>query len=78
MLYVLSSIHQSFNKQWGYVQITDTNLYPLPISFTKFYTGVASPDIQNGSAIGVNCSNMSNVTLYATQESYKRYIVIGL
>ena len=64
--------------QWGYVQITDINLYPLPISFTKFYTGVASPDIKNGSAIGVNCSNMSNVTLYATQESYKRYIVTGL
>ncbi|WP_204966356.1 hypothetical protein [Megamonas hypermegale] len=50
----------------------------MPIAFTKWYTGVASPDIKIGGIIGVGCSNMSKIELSTTIESYKRYIVIGL
>lgn len=66
------------NKQWGYIQITEDSLYSLPIAFTKWYTGVASPDVKIGGIIGVGCSNMSKIELSTTIESYKRYIAIGL
>ena len=66
------------NKQWGYIQINEDGLYPLPIAFTKWYTGVASPDVKIGGIIGVGCSNMSKIELSTTIESYKRYIAIGL
>ena len=62
----------------GYIQINEDSLYPLPIAFTKWYTGVASPDIKIGGIIGVGCSNMSKIELSTTIESYKRYIAIGL
>ena len=64
--------------QWGYIQITEDSLYSLPIAFTKWYTGVASPDVKIGGIIGVGCSNMSKIELSTTIESYKRYIAIGL
>lgn len=64
--------------QWGYIQINEDGLYPLPIAFTKWYTGVASPDVKIGGIIGVGCSNMSKIELSTTIESYKRYIAIGL
>lgn len=66
------------HQQWGYIQINEDGLYPLPIAFTKWYTGVASPDIKIGGIIGVGCSNMSKIELSTTIESYKRYIAIGL
>ena len=65
-------------RQWGYIQINEDGLYPLPIAFTKWYTGVASPDVKIGGIIGVGCSNMSKIELSTTIESYKRYIAIGL
>ena len=64
-------------KQWGYIQIIENSLYPLPISFNNFYTGVASPDTENGGIIGVYCGFLDKIRLYTTVESYKRYIVIG-
>ena len=65
-------------RQWGYIQINEDSLYPLPIAFTKWYTGVASPDNKLGGIIGVHCGNMSEILLDTTQETYKRYIAIGL
>ena len=45
MLYVLSSIHQSFNKQWGINKAGLENPIPFNISFTKTVRIVAIPNV---------------------------------
>ena len=65
------------NKQWGYVQISEDKLYPLPIAFTKAYSATANQDTNGGDVVNVSCSALSKIKLICEKEHYKHFIAVG-
>ena len=56
MLYVLSSIHQSFNKQWGYAnfsidnEVNNFSIATFPMAFNNYTSVALALDILNNDA----------------------------
>ena len=68
MLYVLSSIHQSFNKQWGIINLTSGHgTKNLAISFTADSYACSGNDVGIGCyGIGIQASK-TQVELWSSQ-----------
>lgn len=69
MLYVLSSIHQSFNKQWGscgnivyHGENVISSNFKLPMTLSTFFGGIVTHNYSGDTTSGIYLARISKTT----------------